>query len=1378
MTGSTTFIAPGDFTEGIDDAAHRPKRPPAQSIGFSTFEGLVVFANVDRRTLEALLPTGLALASNGKHPGLHPVLHIAGQQSNTGAEEGGVTFPGVDYREFILLVPFVLHDNSSQWHNFVVRMYLDNEIAKEIGKLFAYRKLTGFTDLTVGSIVRIGVMDEAGNQLFLSQDPRIRGGFSGSAADALARLPNFPDIVRILGMPMLGVDPKTEARECSYFDLGFDKATITAITSEFQYFKDFRPPQLAPDLRTSVADGAIRVEGVSWRLQFPPGECEDPVQAPVDAGAKERVETSCRSCSRPLPTDARFCPQCGVAVDAAASTAATKAQGQDGERRQTSVVFVDLIGSTTLASTMDPEALRQLLRQFRSIIERVVEPHRGMIAQYFGDGILIFFGYPEAREDAAEDAVSAALDIVRGVRADDASGRLRVRVGVATGIVVSVAEGNKPFSLGDVAVGGPPWLAARLQGVAPVDGVVIANGTWELAGHLFECQPLGRQALRGYSEGVPAWLVLGQRRSAGRFAARWAARGPGPIVGRDAEVQVLVDTWNEARQNGRGALVQIVGEAGIGKSRLVEALHEHIAGDPFMALQYHCAARFRNTALYPVIAQLERAAGLEREDSPEVKLTKLEAMLARSVAGEALATSVAYIASLLSVPCGPPYPLLPELPDRRKEGLLATLEHHLGALASGEPVLLLVEDWHWADPSTQVLLQRISRVIAERPVMAVLTSRAEFAPEWPAVAPVVIRLGRLTDEDCAPLIAHVAGHRPLPAGVVRQVLRKSEGVPLYVEEITKALIDAGVSSDSAADDPAASPSGAVPGTLRDLMQSRLDSLARAKDVAQLGAAVGREFGYGLMRALQASESDLLRSLHMSSETDLRAALESLVNADVVQRHGSYPEARFTFRHALIQDAAYETMLLGVRPGIHLEIATALLASDPAIAEIRPELLAHHFSEAGCLREAGDYFYQAGMRAASRGANLEPGEHFRAALRCFATLPESTERHERELFARVELGLTVTAIKGYAAAEVSEVYERARHLCSLLGNYAALFPVLRGLCTYYMMRAEFATALELATECLRIGDETGRPDQRIEAMAALGYTLVYLGRLVEGRSRLEDAVATYHATEDECASWPTVKHGVMASLALTAIVAWMQGEHNYAARCSQKSIALAEGTGRPFDLAYACCFAAMLANFRGDIASAIENADRGIACATEHAFKDWLMAGKAQRAIAGILRGEAPQSRATLEATATQWQASGAELNRHVIIAGHAAATLANFNVAGALTRVDEAVAHGERFQERWLDAEMHRLRGMILEYTPNSSAAAADAYRRAVQIANGQRAPYLALRSAVRLWACDKNAKRTTDAAEIVKDIIAILPEDARQTAEFAAAQKLLASEL
>jgi predicted ATPase len=607
------------------------------------------------------------------------------------------------------------------------------------------------------------------------------------------------------------------------------------------------------------------------------------------------------------------------------------------------------------------------------------------------------------------------------------------------------------------------------------------------------------------------------------------------------------------------------------------------------------------------------------------------------------------------------------------------------------------------------------------------------------------------------------------------VLQKAEGVPLYVEEITKTLIDAGGLNDAEAEHAATWPSRAVPSTLRDLMQSRLDSLARAKDVAQLGAAIGREFGYALLRALQASDSDLLRTLHLSSESDLRGALEALVNAEVVQRQGTYPEARFVFRHALIQDAAYETILLSARPEIHREIAGALLATEPAIAEIQPEVLAHHFSEAGCMRESSEYFHQAGLRAASRGANVEAGEHFRAALRCLERLPESSDRHERELMTQVELGLTVTALKGYAATEVIEVYERARKLCSLLGNAAALFPVLRGLCTYYMMRAGFETALELATECERIGAESGRADQRIEAMAAIGYTLVYLGRLVEGRRRLEGAVAAYRSASNEYAGSATVRHGVMASLALIAIVAWMQGDHEYAERCSQESIELAQATGRPFDLAYACCFAAMLANFQGDIARAVDNADRGIACATEHAFKDWLMAGKAQRAIAGILRGEASQSRATLETTATQWQASGAELNRHVIIAGHAAATLATFNVAGALVRIDEAIAHGERFHERWLDAEMHRLRGMILEYS-SDSAAAAEAYRRAVQIANEQAAPYLALRSAVRLWACDKNAGRATDAAQLVKGILATLPEDARKSAEFAAAEKLLAA--
>ena len=656
-------------------------------------------------------------------------------------------------------------------------------------------------------------LEVGGLLAFKSKDRRT--GFAGSGKAAETGLPNYPEIKRIMSMPVLGVNPDTDERVCSFFKWALDEATVRAIESTPSYHEGFDPPDLIGAVLNRVDNGAVLITGLEWKLALPPLPCKPPevMDEPPDASRQDAepdgpVGTppeSCATCGQPLTKDAKFCAQCGAEVTSRTGDK-TRVHEQkegaqrdhDGERRQASVMFVDLIGSTTLASTMDPEALRKLLRDFRGAIEQAVVPFGGMIAQYFGDGVLLFFGYPTAREDAAEQAVGASLEVVRAVHAADSSGVLRVRVGVATGIVVVSDLGEKPFSLGDVAVGGPTWLAARLQGVAPVDGVVISKETYQVAGHLFECRPMGGQSLKGFAAEVPAWLVVDQQRAPGSFAARRALRGPSPIVGRDSEVEALLAKWQEVRASGRAGVVAIVGDAGIGKSRLAEALHERIMGESFGSLQYHCAPRFKNTALYPVIAQLERAAGLERDDPPAAKLQKVEELLARSTTREALPESVAYVASLLSIPCDGH--ALPEAPDRRKEGLLATLQAHLVALARDAPLLVLVEDWHWSDPSTQELMKRAIGAVADRPVMVVVTSRVDIAPDWSMVEPLVIHLSRLTDEHCGSLIEHVAGGRVLPRRFVGQVLRKAEGVPLYVEEITKSLIDSGALSADGSED--------------------------------------------------------------------------------------------------------------------------------------------------------------------------------------------------------------------------------------------------------------------------------------------------------------------------------------------------------------------------------------------------------------------------------------------------------------------------------------------------------------------------------------------------------------------------------------------------
>src|SRR5262245_25173042 len=704
------------------------------------------------------------------------------------------------------------------------------------------------------------------------------------------------------------------------------------------------------------------------------------------------------------------------------------------ERRHLTVMICDLVGSTALSSRLDPEDMGAVMDAYHAVCARIVQDYDGFVGDFRGDGILAYFGYPRAHEDDAERTVRAALDIIAAVaRLETHAGEpLAVRIGIATGLVV-VGDLSGEGALWEHAlVGDTPNLAARIQALAEPGTVVVAASTRRLLGDLFHLRDLGRHEVKGIAEPVAAWAVEGVSASESRFEAVRTA-GLTDLIGREDELHFLLERQRLAWK-GEGQIVLISGEPGIGKSRLAAALAERIASEPHTRLRYQCSPYDTNSALRPFIAQLERAAGFKADDTSEQRLDKLEAILA--VEASRVQAVAPLFAALLSIPFGERYPPLALSSTQQRRRTLAALLDQIEGLARRQPILLSFEDAHWADATSLELLNLIIERVRQLPVLAVFTFRPEFERPWVDLPNVgTLALGRLDRSNVESIVARVTVGRPLPAEVTEQIVVKTDGNPLFVEELTKAVLEAGILVEDAEgyrlDGPL--PPLAIPATLHDSLMARLDRLAAVKEIGQIGAAIGREFSYSLLRALVGRDDRALKD-----------ALARLERAELVFRRGEPPEAIYSFKHALVQEVAYENLLKSRRQVLHQRIAQALEKEFPETAKTEPELLALHYAGAGLADPAISYWQTAAERALQRSANVEAANHFRQALALLATLPESGERDERELDLQTRLGATLTTVKGFAAPEVAAAYDRARILCRESQAPAQKFSVLRGL----------------------------------------------------------------------------------------------------------------------------------------------------------------------------------------------------------------------------------------------------------------------------------------------------------------------------------------------
>jgi class 3 adenylate cyclase/predicted ATPase len=927
------------------------------------------------------------------------------------------------------------------------------------------------------------------------------------------------------------------------------------------------------------------------------------------------------------------------------------------ERRQLTVMFCDLVGSTALASQLDPEDLREVIGAYHQCVADVIEQHDGFVAKYMGDGVLVYFGYPKAHEDDAERAVRASLAVVEAVRRVQSSELLQVRVGLATGLAVVGDLIGTGAAQEQTVIGDTPNLAARLQALAGPDQIVIPENTRRLVGNLFEYDSLGEVEVKGLPAPVLAFRVVRESRAGSRFEA--LRSGETPLVGRDEEVELLSRRWVQAKA-GKGQVVLVSAEPGIGKSRLAEAFRQSLNGEPHTRLRYFCSPHHQDSALFPFIAQLERATGFEREDTPTAKLDKLENRIAANGPAEG---DVQLLAELLSLPISGRYTALELTPQRKKEKTFEALLRQLADLTRRQPVLMIFEDLHWADPTSRELLDLTVNQIGQIPVLLIATFRPEFQPPWSGQPHVTtLSLRRLARDESGELVRGLAGNSAaLSSEMVDEIIERTDGIPLFLEELTKAVLEStNANSQIVATPPT---SLAVPATLHASLMARLDRLGSgAREIAQMGSAIGREFSY-----------ELLAAIAQRTEPELRQAVGRLVDAGLVLQRGSLPQAIFLFKHALVQDAAHGTLLRGPRRKLHAQIAEALEAHFPQLMDSQPELFAQHYAEAGLIEKSIAYWGKAGKRSAARSAMAEAAAQFQKGLDQLAVLPDTLERQRQELELHSALASALIAAKGFSASETGEAYARARELWERLGSPSEFLQIPYGESRYYQNRGQLGRAQRLAEDLLHVSRQHNDWAGLFLGHYSFGSSLLFAGKLVLSRSHLEQALALYASAPQRSLVSQAAVHPQVTAQSFLGMVLFSLGYPEQGLARMRSAISEARRLAHPATLASALGQGAKLLPFDGDNAVLDEWVDEMVAITTDQGLPHWRAGTTIYQGWAKVKRHNISEGISLLRSGLNAFRAIGAEMWMPQFIAFLATAHQIAGEVGEALVLLDDAL---------------------------------------------------------------------------------------------------------
>ena len=1010
------------------------------------------------------------------------------------------------------------------------------------------------------------------------------------------------------------------------------------------------------------------------------------------------------------------------------------------ERRQITVMFSDLVGSTALSAQMDPEDLRELISAYQKCVAEAVLCFGGFVAKYLGDGVLVYFGYPEAHEDDAERAVRAGLQVIASVIALRTPVSLQTRIGIATGLVVV----GDLIGSGDAQergiVGETPNLAARLQGIAQPNTVVIAESTRSLLGNLFELKDLGARDLKGLAGPVRAWLPLRANTVESRFEALHPS-GLTALVGREEETELLLRRWSRAK-SGEGQVVLISGEAGIGKSRLTVALLESLAAEPHTRLRYFCSPQHTDSASYPIVGQMERAAGLLHDDRPQQKLDKLDALLVQT---SIPSQDAALIAEMLSLPNDGRYPALELTPQQRRQKTLEALTAQIETLSRQKPVLMIFEDAHWADPTSLEVFGRVVDRIRTLRVLLLVTFRPEFESPWIGRSYVTaLILNRLTEREVNAMIDRVVGDKRLPASIRQDIIERNDGIPLFVEEMTKAVLEAAETDDTAVRVDTATPPPvlAVPASLHASLLARLDRLGSAKAIAQVGAVIGREFSHALVAAVV-----------QKSQRELETELEQLIAAGLLFRQGAPPHVTYLFKHALVQDAAYGTLLRGPRRQLHGRIADVLEKEFSEIVELQPELLAKHCAEAGLNEQAIRYWRRAGERAVRRASNREAIGHFSQALTLNEKQPPDVGRSLTELAILSQLGPALMNVHGWSAPQVGIAFERAEHLARELESSIDLAPSLAGLWLFRTARGQFSRAEEITKELFNVARTLHDPDILLQAHHCAWPIHWFRGALTEAKDHAKAGITLYD--EVRHARHRFLYHGhdpAVCALSIMSVLQWLLGYAAQGAQLECNAIDLARRLQHAPTLAHALWFVCQAQVARRDAAAVIRTADELLTLSEEHglpqtratalAYLGW---GRSQtddlaRGLEALLNG--------LE----MYNRLGLRNNLCLMICLLAETYFASGQYEKSMEQADLAIATSAEIGDRWCLPRIHMIRARSLEMCHKLDATETD-LRMAVDIAAAQSAKGAQLHAANSLARFWRDQGRPQQARELLAPV-------------------------